>query len=97
MYIHFVNQFLQGLIIATGFLSHNYIELQMKVIVFKMKTLHIISLNSCFVSIHVVVRFTHGYRDFVADNDCDFFYSNPRSIQASTPEKRVPCVARAQE
>ena len=24
-------------------------------------------------------------------------YSNPRSIQASTPEKRVPYVARAQE
>ena len=34
-----------------------------------MKTLHFISLNNCFVSIHVVVRFTHAYRDFVADND----------------------------
>ena len=33
-----------------------------------MKTLHFISLNNCFVSIHVVVRFTHAYRDFVADN-----------------------------
>ena len=34
-----------------------------------MKTLHFISLNKCFVSIHVVVRFTHAYRDFVADDD----------------------------
>ena len=34
-----------------------------------MKTLHFISLNNCFVSIHVVVGFTHAYRDFVADND----------------------------
>ena len=34
-----------------------------------MKTLHFISLNKCFVSIHVVVIFTHAYRDFVADND----------------------------
>ena len=34
-----------------------------------MKTLHFISLNSCIVSIHVVVRFTHDYRDFVVDND----------------------------
>ena len=34
-----------------------------------MKTLHFISLNYCFVSIHVVVRFMHAYRDFVADND----------------------------
>ena len=31
----------------------------------------------------------------MADND--YFYSNPRSIQASTPEKRVPYVARAEE
>ena len=34
-----------------------------------MKTLHFISLNNCFVSIYVVVRFTHANRDFVADND----------------------------
>ena len=34
-----------------------------------MKTLHFISLNNCFVSIHVVVRFTQAYLDFVADND----------------------------
>ena len=34
-----------------------------------MKTLHFISLNSCFVSIHVIVRFMHDYRDFIADND----------------------------
>ena len=38
-----------------------------------MKTLHFISLNNCFVSKHVVVRFTHPYRDFVADNDCAIF------------------------
>ena len=38
-----------------------------------MKTLHFISLNNCFVSIHVVVRFTHAYRDFVADNDYAYF------------------------
>ena len=34
-----------------------------------MKTLHFISLNNCFVSIQFVVRFTHAYRLFVADND----------------------------
>ena len=38
-----------------------------------MKTLHFISLNNCFVSIHVGVRFTHAYRDFVADNDHAIF------------------------
>ena len=52
-----------------------------------MKTLHFISLNSCFVSKNVVVKFTYAYRDFVADNDYAIFNSNPRSIQASTPEK----------
>ena len=62
-----------------------------------MKTLHFISLNNCFVIIHFVVRFTHAYRDFVADSDYAFFYSNPRSFQAPTPEKRVPYVARAEE
>ena len=51
-------------------------------------------LNSFIVCMHVVVRFTHAYRDFVADYDCAFFYSNPISIQASTPEKRVPYVGR---
>ena len=62
-----------------------------------MKTLHFISLNNCFVSIHVVVRFTHAYRDFVADNDYAIFNSNPRSTQVSTPEKRDSYVARAKE
>ena len=38
-----------------------------------MKTLHFIYLNNCFVSIHVVVRFKHSYRDFVADNDYAIF------------------------
>ena len=62
-----------------------------------MKTLHFIYLKNCFVSIYVVVRFTHANRDFVADNDYAIFYSNPRSIQASTPEKRDPYLARAEE
>ena len=43
----------------------------------KMKTLHFISLNNCFVSIHVVVRFTHAYRDIVADNDYAIFIQIP--------------------
>ena len=38
-----------------------------------MKTLHFISLNNCFVSKHVVVRCTHAYRDFVANDDCAIF------------------------
>ena len=42
-----------------------------------MKTLHFISLNNCFVSLHVVVRFTHAYRDFVADNDNAIFIQIP--------------------
>ena len=62
-----------------------------------MKTLHFISLNNCFVSIHVVVRFTHAYRDFVADNDYAIFFSNRRSIRVSTPEKRVHYFACAEE
>ena len=47
-----------------------------------MKTLHFIYLNNCFVSIHVVVRFTHAYREFVADNDYAIF------IQISGLSKR---------
>ena len=43
----------------------------------KMKTLHFISLNNYFVSIHVVVRFTHAYRDFVGDNDYAIFILIP--------------------
>ena len=42
-----------------------------------MKTLHFISLNNCFVSTHVAVRFTHAYRDFVADNDNAIFIQLP--------------------
>ena len=42
-----------------------------------MKTLHFISLNNSFVSIHVVVRFTHAYQDIVADNDYVIFIRNP--------------------
>ena len=39
----------------------------------KMKTLHFISLNSYFVSIHVAVRFMHNYRNFVVDTDYAIF------------------------
>ena len=42
-----------------------------------MKTLHFISLNSFFVSIHVVVRFTHDYQDNVADNNYAIFIQIP--------------------
>ena len=41
-----------------------------------MKTLHFISLNNCFISIYVVVRFTHAYRDFVADNSMQFLFKS---------------------
>ena len=43
----------------------------------KMKTLHFISPNNCFVSIHVVVRFMHAYSDIVADNDYAIFIQIP--------------------
>ena len=42
-----------------------------------MKTLHFISLNSYFVGIHVIVRFTRNYCDFVGDNDCAIFIKIP--------------------
>ena len=42
-----------------------------------MKTLHFIYLNNYFVSIHVVVRFTNAYRDFVADYDYAIFIQIP--------------------
>ena len=61
-----------------------------------MKTLHFISLNNCFASIYVVVRFTHVYGTS-SQKTIMQFNSNPRSIQVSTPEKRVPYVARAEE
>ena len=62
-----------------------------------MKTLHFIPLNSCFVSIHVVVRFMHDYHDFIKDNDYAIIIQIPGLFKASMPEKRVPYVARAQE
>ena len=46
-----------------------------------MKTLHFISLNNCFVSKYVVVRFTHAYRDFVADNDYANFIQIPSQFK----------------
>ena len=42
-----------------------------------MKTLHFISSNSYFVSMHVVVRFMHNCRNFVADNDYAAFIQIP--------------------
>ena len=42
-----------------------------------MKTLHFIVLNSCFVSICVIVRFTYEYQDFVADSDYAIFIQIP--------------------
>ena len=42
-----------------------------------MKTLHFISLNRYFVSIHIVVRFTQDYRDVFADNDYVIFMQIP--------------------
>ena len=42
-----------------------------------MKTLHFIYLNNCSDSIHVIVRFTHGYWDLVADNDYALFIKIP--------------------
>ena len=38
-----------------------------------MKTLHLISSNSYFVGIHVIVRFMHNCRKFVADIDYAIF------------------------
>ena len=46
-----------------------------------MKTLNFISLNSYFVSVHVVVRFAHNYRDFVADNDYAILIQIPGLIK----------------
>ena len=62
-----------------------------------MKTLHFMSLNNCFVSIHVVVRFTHAYRDFVTDNDYANFIQILGLFKRQHLKKRVPYVARAEE
>ena len=58
-----------------------------------MKTLHFIPLNNSFVSIHVVVRFTHAYWDIVADNDYAIFIQIPGLFRC----QRLPYVARAEE
>ena len=50
-----------------------------------MKTLHFISLNNCFVSTHVAVRFTHAYWDFVVDNDYVFLFKS-QVYSNATPE-----------
>ena len=62
-----------------------------------MKTLHFIYLNNCFVSIHVVVRFTHAYREFVADNDYAIFIQIPGLFKRQRLKKRDPYLARAEE
>ena len=35
----------------------------------KIKTLHFICFNACFVNIYFVVRLTHDYDDFIADDN----------------------------
>ena len=62
-----------------------------------MKTLHFISLNNCFVSILVVVKFTYAYWDIVADNDYAIFIQIPGLFRYQRLKKRVPYVARAEE
>ena len=62
-----------------------------------MRTLHFISLNSCYVSIQVVVRFTHDYQDYVADNHYAIFIRIPGLIKLQRLKKSVPYIARAQE
>ena len=62
-----------------------------------MKTLHFIPLNNCFASIHVVVRFTHAYRDFVADNDHAILIQISGIFMCQRLKKRVPYAARAEE
>ena len=42
-----------------------------------MKTLHFISSNSYFASIHIVVRFMHNYQNFVANYDYAIFIQIP--------------------
>ena len=54
-----------------------------------MKTLHFIYLNNCFVSIHVVVRFTHAYRDFVANNDYGIFSQIPGPFKRQRPKNAI--------
>ena len=49
-----------------------------------MKTIHFISLNSCFVSIPVIERFTHDYRDFIVDNDYAIFIQIPGLFKRQT-------------
>ena len=47
MYVHFINHFLQGLIIASGFSLHNNIEEQMKVIVYTVYQPYLASVGNC--------------------------------------------------
>ena len=54
-----------------------------------MKTLHFIYLNNWFVSIHVVVRFTHAYLDFVADNDYAIFIQIPGLFKRQRPKNVI--------
>ena len=62
-----------------------------------MKTLHFISLNNCFVGIHVFVRFTHAYRVFVADNDFAIFIQIPGLFECQRLKNVFHYVARVEE
>ena len=57
----------------------------------------IISLNNCFVSIYVIVRLTHDYPDFIADNDYAIVIPISGLFKRQRLKKRIPNVARAQE
>ena len=59
-----------------------------------MKTLHFISLINCFVSIHVVVRFTHADRDIFADNNYAICIQIPGLFKCQRVKKGVPYVLR---
>ena len=63
---------------CVDFVVQNSISLMMRKVTIvttltQMKTLHFISLNSCFVSMRVIVSFKHEYRDFITDNDYAIF------------------------
>ena len=62
-----------------------------------MKTLHFISLNSRFVSIHVFVRFTYASRYFVADNDYAFLIKTQSLFKRLHLKKHVPYVEGVEE
>ena len=62
-----------------------------------MKILHFISLNNYFISIHVVVRFTHDYGELIVDNDYAIFIQIPGPIKRQSLKNVFLYVARDQE